>query len=72
MSNAMTKDEFMALLNEQTALELTYARGEETEKTATRLNVIDKLLDASPWEIDMDTSQPVEKKSVDRSERMRG
>lgn len=45
----MTKGQYLELQQEMAALDLSIAKGEETEATDRRLAEIDKLLDDSPW-----------------------
>lgn len=70
----MTKDEFIALSKEMEGLEMSIAKGEDTEQGDARLKEIDTLLENAPWQHDMDTGEvvPAEVKEVAATDRMRG
>lgn len=45
----MTKEQFLAYQEEMEGIELTIAKGEETEATCKRMAQVEALMDASPW-----------------------
>lgn len=48
-ADSMSRERFLALQKELEGLELSIARGEETERTDDRIKEIDLLMSVSPW-----------------------
>lgn len=45
----MTKEQFLAYQEEMEGIQLTFAKGEETEATSKRMGQVEAFMEVAPW-----------------------
>ena len=68
----LSEADFVELMDEEGRLGMAHAMGQDMDWHCRRLQVIDEIIEAGNWTIDMDTSRPARKNAPVLADQPRG